>query len=62
MAFGVFFRFLTSLAFGGVMNRHVSVWEMGVCGSFVDNLKAGERGPNVGVGAALWPPPIVVWM
>ena len=57
-----FCRFLTSLASGGVMNRHVSMWEMGVCGFVADNLKAGERGPNVGIGAALWPPPINVWM
>ena len=43
MAIEYFCRFLTSLASGGVMNRHVSMWEMGVCGFVADNLMR-ERG------------------
>ena len=62
MVFGTFCRFLTSLASGGVMSWHVSMCEVGVYSSVVLNLKAGERGPNKGVGVALWPPPIAVGM
>ena len=44
------------------MSWHVSMCEVGVYSSVVLNLKAGERGPNKGVGVALWPPPIAVGM
>ncbi len=62
MVFGTMCRFLTSLASGGVTSWPMSMCEVGVCSFVVVNLKAGERGPNEGVGSALWPPPIAFEM
>ena len=62
MVFGTFFRFLTSLAHGGVMSRLVSMGKVGVCSYVVLNLMAGEKGPNGEEGNALWSHPIAMEM
>ena len=62
IVFGTFFRFLTSLAFRGVMTWHVSMCEVGVCSSVVSNLIAGEKGHNGEAGIALWPHPATMEM
>ena len=46
MVFGTFFRFLTSLASGGMMTWSLSMCEVGVCSFVVVNLIAGGRGLN----------------